>query len=492
MSSQTKWITSDLFHSFIHCQKLSWLSFQNNIFIQSHYTHFFTHEIQFIIKHLTKKDPNTKYIDPNLPIQLRYNQTLLALNDQHKIVNGCLCWQQFTCKLDMLFFVNNQWQLSYIHPGFRLQKKDYISIAFVMHLLSKHDITISKINVMVINEHYRRLSSLDINKLLISSEIIQKVRPLIPTVAEKMNFLASQLNQNTAPKIPFNLPCIKPTTCQFLSTCFPYLSSNSIIKLSGISKQKKVTLIQNKISSIHDIALHMTLNPQQSIQVSCLLDNQPFYDVKLIESFLTQLQFPLYFMDFEVAQFIVPPFKGLKPLHQLPFQYSIHCLDHIESDAIHLDYLHQFTDNPEPYFAKKLCQDIPANVSIIVFNSHLESSILRSLQSQFPEYAAKLHRINQQLVDLSILFTNNAYYHPKMNGRYSLKDIYTAMLPNNKMQFKFLEIQNGESANIAYKEFLYETDAQKRNNTINQLTHYCQLDTYSMVAIIKHLFQIIN
>ena len=492
MSSQIKWITAHLFYSAMQCPRLSWLSFKNNIPVKSGYTHFFADEIQYIIQLLTANDPHTQFIDSDLPIQSRYDATILQLNRHGNIANGCLCWQQFTCKIDLLSYINDEWVLTYVHPGFRLQKKDYIIIAYITHLLAKHSITLSKIQLMTINEHYKRTDTLAINELCITSDITHKIQPIVTVIASKMNVLATQLALKNAPEIPFDLYCIKPNTCQFLSTCSPHLGSNSILKLSGLSKQKKVNLVQNNVTSIHDIALHTTLSHKQAIQVSCKLDQKPFYDDKLIKTFLNELHFPLYFMDFEIAQFIVPPFKGLRPLHQLPFQYSIHILDHIDAEPIHIDFLHQFSDNPEPYFAQKLTQDIPKNVPIIVFNDNLEKLILRYLQTQFSSYAACLQRISTQLIDISHLFINNAYYHPKMNGKYSLKNIYAAIAENDTMQFKSLHIQNGEAANIAYKRYLYETDTQQRHMIVNQLSDYCQLDTYAMVKIIKHLFQVIN
>ena len=480
MPSQTQWITPASFHLSSYCPKLTWLSVHHKVPLASAYTTFFSEVVLFLIQKFIENDPSIHFIDPNQSIELRYKETLSRLNAKENIANGCLCWQHYTCPIDRLRYSNGQWILSYIHPSLHPHKKDYITIAYIVHLLRQHHIIPDKIEIIFINEQYQRGQKLDINKLCRTIDVTSKVRPLIPAISAKLLILSNMVTDATPPAIKFGLYCLKPSPCQFLSTCFPTLvNSPSILSISGISKQKKVSFIQKDIISLYDLSSKVSVTDRQSIQISCELDRVPYYDYPLIRQFLASLSLPLYFMDFEVAQFIIPPFAGLQPLHRLPFQYSIHSLTNWDSEPIHTDFLPPSSDNPERQFAMQLSQAIPPNVSVIVFNDHLEKIILRYLYKQFPEYRIELMRISGQLVDLSSLFLKNAYYHPKMKGKYSLKDIYTAISAKDDIQFHDLSIKNGESANIAYKQFLYEKRKKKKSR-------YCS--EFASLLSVRYLF----
>ena len=491
MPSQTHstWINFELLYLSGHCPKFTWLSLQNGRSAISSSMTFFSEEVQFLIQKMIETDPSVTFINKDLSIALRHKETVSRLQKQESIANGELFWKHFTCTIDLLRYVDGQWILTYIQPSISPHKKDYMNMAYIMYLLCQYHIVPTQIDFIFINSQYKRQKTLNLKQLTCQRNATSKVNLLLPSVVSKIKALSKTVVSPTAPDIPFGMHCLKPSHCHFLGACFPRLATDSILSISGISKQKKVDFVKKNIISLHDVALHVTMNERHAMQVSSLLDDRIHCDQPLIRQFLDLLSFPLYFMDFEVAQFIVPPFEGLKPLHQLPFQYSIHILKDFHSEPEHISFLSSHTENPEYEFAKQLSVDIPENVSVIVFNENLEQLILRYLQHQFPSYQATLLRISKQLIDLSPLFLKNGYYHPKMNGKFSLKDIYTAISSSNTNQFESLSIKNGESANIAYKSYLYESDPQKRDVLLNQLQTYCRLDTYAMVEIIKYFYK---
>ncbi|MBL0031053.1 MAG: DUF2779 domain-containing protein [Bacteroidetes bacterium] len=58
------------------------------------------------------------------------------------------------------------------------------------------------------------------------------------------------------------------------------------------------------------------------MQVKSELNNTTTIDKKKIKEFVSDLQYPLYFMDFETFATAIPVFDKSKPYQQLVFQYS--------------------------------------------------------------------------------------------------------------------------------------------------------------------------
>ena len=75
----------------------------------------------------------------------------------------------------------------------------------------------------------------------------------------------------------------------------------------------------------HDVVMR---NHIRSLQIKHeLYDLGTYTDKKGIKKFLDTLTFPLYFLDFETIQPIIPEFVGTRPYAQIPFQYSLHYLE---------------------------------------------------------------------------------------------------------------------------------------------------------------------
>ncbi|MDZ7625710.1 MAG: DUF2779 domain-containing protein [Ignavibacteriaceae bacterium] len=67
----------------------------------------------------------------------------------------------------------------------------------------------------------------------------------------------------------------------------------------------------------------ISLNKNNRLQLDVHKNGKPLIDKKAIKNFLSDLNYPLYFMDFETFQPAVPLFDNSKPYQQIPFQYSV-------------------------------------------------------------------------------------------------------------------------------------------------------------------------
>jgi hypothetical protein len=91
--------------------------------------------------------------------------------------------------------------------------------------------------------------------------------------------------------------------------------------------------------------------------------------------------------------------------------------------------------------------------------------------------------------DLKDVFHKQYYVHPEFRGSTSIKYVLPALVPS--LQYKELDIHGGAQASDAWWTMLSpSTSATERETIANNLKTYCQLDTYAMYAIWKHLQEI--
>ncbi len=91
------------------------------------------------------------------------------------------------------------------------------------------------------------------------------------------------------------------------------------------------------------------MNENQWMQVKSELNNTTTIDKKKIKEFVSDLQYPLYFMDFETFATAIPVFDKSKPYLQLVFQYSLHILPSANGELQHKEFLAE-TNGTDPEF----------------------------------------------------------------------------------------------------------------------------------------------
>ena len=108
-----------------------------------------------------------------------------------------------------------------------------------------------------------------------------------------------------------------------------------------------------------------------------LHDREVHLNKEAIRRFLDQMPYPLYFLDFESVQPVVPKYVGTKPYAQIPFQYSLHVLDNEGGALRHMEFLAEAATDPLRPLAEALCRDIPENVTVPVYNRTFECTRLK-------------------------------------------------------------------------------------------------------------------
>ena len=368
-------------------------------------------------------------------------------------------------------------------------------ISYQTWVLKKCGLNVKKSSLVYINSNYIKHGDFNINEFFTIKDVSGLID--LDKVENSILELKEIINIDKEPNTDLSLSCHKPYDCPFFKYCTKKLPTPNVFDIGWkVTFNKKIDLYNNKHITYEDILDNNLIkeNIKATEQIRYALnDLKPKINKENIKDFLSNLTYPLYFLDFESYQDVIPIIDGTKPYQQICFQYSLHILDK-NNNLTHQEYLSRDYDgNPMYGLCKKLCEDIPKNSCIIVYNQSFEKSRLREMAYLFPEFKEHLLNIRGNIVDIMVPFYNQDYYLKEMAGRWSIKVVLPALFPNDEsLDYHNLEdVHKGDEASNAYlslKDLSPDEEEKLRNN----LLKYCKLDTYAMVKIYEKLKEIIK
>jgi predicted RecB family nuclease len=155
----------------------------------------------------------------------------------------------------------------------------------------------------------------------------------------------------------------------------------------------------------------------------------------------------------------------------------------------HFEWLAEGADDPRPVLARALVHALRGAGSIVVYSQPFEEGRLRELQEAVPELAEDLQSIIDRLFDL-LPIMRKYVRHPGFEGRFSLKNVAPAMVPD--LRYDEMEIGDGGTASRALEAMLLGpnlTAAEKRN-TREALLSYCEHDTRATMGVLAWLREV--
>ncbi|NOQ32366.1 MAG: DUF2779 domain-containing protein [Helicobacteraceae bacterium] len=370
-------------------------------------------------------------------------------------------------------------------------KEIYLHDASIQHYVLKGlGYSVKSTNIVHINNTYVRGDELELNELFSVVDVSAEVGSLQAGISTRLKefeeYLEDKVNE---PNIEIGSHCNKPYECDAKAYCWRvqrHVPAYSVFNIFNLGSKKQVELYDQGIINIGDIPENFDMTALQKQKVQNYKSKTTYIDEEKIEEFVETLAYPIYHLDFETFQQAVPEFKGISPFEQIPFQYSLH-IEHENGMLEHKEFLAQDGTDPREAIAKRLCADIPKNVTTLAYNMSFEKGVIKRLASSFESLASHLLTINENMHDLMVPFQKKYYVTPDMNGSYSIKYVLPALVPKMAEAYKELDgVQNGSQAMSAFANMTKLNDEEKRKMR-NALLEYCKLDTLAMVEVLRKL-----
>ena len=385
-----------------------------------------------------------------------------------------------------------------------VKEKYLIDAAYQQFILEQLGYKIDKVFVVLLSDTYVRGKTLDLNQYFVPVDVTRFTTVMQAMVKDKLVEIAKVLKQTIEPSSHFNDKC---KDCDYFAYCLKNVTAPSVFDIYEKTTPTKHELYNSGIT-FFDAPMHATMKPAAKKQIEYYnRPNDAYIDKVAIKDFLDSLIFPLYSLDFETYQAVVPEHEGMKVSEVVPFQYSIHVMKVPDGDysegSPDIDESH-FIDisggDPRRAIAESLVKDIPYGASVVAYHESTERNIIKRLAELFPDLADHLlsfgyinSKGEKRYIDPLPLFQGGYYYTSAMRTKFSIKSVLPALYPNDPtLDYHNLEgsVKNGTQAMTAISK-VNEATPEERIKIEEDLIKYCALDTFAVVKVIKKLYEVI-
>jgi hypothetical protein len=386
-------------------------------------------------------------------------------------------------KVDILCKAERGWEIYEVKASSGVKEVHLEDVAIQYYVLAGSGIPVSKTCLVHINTDYVRHGEIEVAKLFAIQDLTDAVLERQSALKDEITSLKAML-RGDMPLVDIGRHCENPYRCDFYGHCWQHIPEDSVFKLRGRGPDR-YELYRQGILYLKDIPQHL-LSDQQQVQLEAFVNKSNIISKGAIKEFLDSLWYPLCFLDFETTFGVaIPLFDGTRPYQQVPFQYSLHCLERENAEVKHYEYLAPPGMDPRRELTEKLLSEIPEGACVLAFNSGFESAILTDLKGWLPKHADSIEHVINNLRDLMIPFRNKDVYFWEMEGSYSLKHVLPAIVP--ELSYKGMHISDGEMAARAYLQIRDLDDPPEIERLRTALLEYCRLDTIGMVKILQKL-----
>lgn len=399
------------------------------------------------------------------------------------------------CAVDILRSENGGYAIYEVKSSTHASHIYAVDIAYQKYVLENCGVNVTGTYLVCINSDYVRGKDLDLNGLFrivdMSAEVSNEYTN-VPALLKKSEEIYSLKDE---PTTDIGLHCRNPYECGFWGYCTEHLPKPNVFNLYRLGFEKALKYYRQGHVSFDDLLFNSDItNAKQLRQMSHqVADQKDEIDRESIRDFLNTLSYPLYFLDFETSQAVIPEYEGVKPYQQIPFQYSLHYIEHEGGPLLHKEFLAESGTDPRRQIAERLCEDIPQNVCVTAYNKGFECGRIKELAATFPDLSNHLMNIQSNIKDLLVPFQSGYYYTKAMGGSFSIKSVLPALFPNDpSLDYHNLEqIHNGGEAMSIFPR-IKDMPKDEAERTRHNLLKYCELDTYAMVKIWEKLKEAIK
>ena len=410
------------------------------------------------------------------------------------IYEATFCFDGILVMVDILHIGKDELVINEVKSSTSVKDVYTDDVSIQYYVISSLGYKVSAVNIIHIDNSYVRGEKLELEKFFHIEDVTEQVKQKQADIPQILSKFDEILGKNIEPDIDIGPHCSNPYACDAWEYCWHEQRSipeYSVFDISRLRSDKKFELYKNGIVKFEDIKELDKFNTSQQIQIRSELSKEQIIDKEAIKEFLNTLSYPLYHLDFETFQQAVPEFIGLRPYEQIPFQFSIH-KDNGNGNLEHFEFLAEPGADPRYELALNLIKFIPQDTCVLAYNMNFEKGVIRRLAEIYPQISNELMAIHDNIKDLMAPFASKSYYHPKMQGSYSIKYVLPALVPEFESAYKDLNlIHHGGEAMQAYAAMACMNEMQCEAYK-KALLAYCKLDTLAMVKVLEKLREVVK
>ncbi len=430
-------------------------------------------------------------VEWNLGLKEVDRQSRKLLAERKPLFEAGFMFNGTYARVDVLNPVEDgKWDLIEVKSGTDVKQIYYADVALQRYCYEGAGVQINNCFLMHINREYVRQGEIDPAALFVQKDITHAVATVCGGIEPRVQEMLDIIALKTCPDQDIGPHCLDPYDCAMHPICWEKAEEhqNNVFTLPN-ARGRQWSLYSQGVTRNDQIPLDFELTDKQRIMVEAEKTGEPYIVKETVNQFLSQLTYPLYFMDFETFGFglPIPLLDGTRPYDQVPFQFSLHVVNELHQVTEHHSWLWDGQGDPRPGFIAELKKALGEKGSIVVYNQGFENTRLRECATVLTDYADWVEGIIDRVVDLIVPFRQFAIYYPSQRGKYSIKRVLPALTGKS---YDDMEISEGGQASNEFMRVTFgEVDDAERQKVRQNLEAYCGLDTMGMVDIVRVLCQ---
>ena len=357
------------------------------------------------------------------------------------IYEAAFQYEGLLCAVDLLVKQGNQWYAYEVKSTSKVKEQHLPDAAFQYYVITKAGLELADFSIVHLNTSYIRYGDLNIQELFTAESVLDHLLLMQEFIHEKGVALKTVVaNKTEMPEVEVGNHCYCPYNCDFLGYCY-----------EGIDEEEEEDY------------------------------GEPYVNREAVIAFLSQLEYPIYHIDFESWRAVVPEYDGHWPFRQVCFQYSVHVERALGAEPEHYAYLAEGTHSSSLEFIESLLGVVGTQGTVLVYNISFEKPRLTELMNEHPQHAEAIQNVIDRIVDLMKPFRKD-YRTPEMQGKWTIKKVLPALVP--EMSYNELTIGNGTDASNAFYNLQHTQNPDDVERTRAALLEYCKLDTLAMVKLL--------
>jgi len=421
--------------------------------------------------------------------EFKYNleKTKQELEKRVPIFEAGFIVDRLYSRADILLPVGvDEWDIIEVKSATKVKNINLHDVAFQKLVYEKAGIKIRNCFLMHINNAYVKNGEIEPSELFVQTDITEDIIPFEKDLEKNIEKMLGVIDGDEP---EFSVEDI--LTTEYSNLCLDEfmdsLPEDNVFDFYRMLSKKKVSLYLDGCKMMKDVHESVKLNKKQQIQKRLAFDGGVHINKQGINNFLKNLEYPIYYLDFETINPILPKFDGMKAYQRIPFQFSLHIQKEEGGEVEHVSFLADGTSDPRPKFMQSLKDNLRDKGSILVYNQGFEKGVINESATAFPEFREWYDKtILPRIKDLWDVFRNFDYYNPKQKGSASIKAVLPVM---SDLSYKDLkEVKKGDQASYEYERVTYGNVSDKEKKKVRDaLEKYCELDTLAEVKIIDGL-----
>ncbi len=274
--------------------------------------------------------------------------------------------------------------------------------------------------------------------------------------------------------------------CEAHDYCWKDIPEGSVFELMRSKKAREY--IAKGIVHIADLPPNTFDNETSNHWIEVYRTQKPYINRAKVAAWLNKLVYPLYYLDFETTNPVVPLWKYSRPYQQIPFQFSLHVQREPNGPFEHYEYLSTGKEDPRYGCVAALLKYIGKAGTLIAHNAGFEKGCIDKMAHDLPipeKEAKRLLEMTERFADTEDPFEHD-YLHPKMACRSTIKKVLPALVP--EMSYEGMAVANGGDAmdafDVLYAQKLPPAELEQLRK---DLLKYCEQDTWAMVKLVDAL-----